>query len=218
MRGCWILNKMVLALLLTICSGGAAQVEEAVRRVGAEESLWVESAELAQRPATPSRTAPPAPRRDSKERRRPIIPRELPQEGEESEPQGLSLQAAIQRLLAANRDLIVKYQDIPKARADILSAGLIENPSVFLDGDGIPYGNYSPRRPGETSYEATFVQPFDVSGKRRQRLSVAPAPKKRWRRCSRMPFGRKSTSSTPPTSMSRRRVSTAMRCAAASPP
>ena len=62
----------------------------------------------------------------------------LPEEIEEGTTEGLSLDDALARLLATNRDLIVKYQDIPKARADILSAGLIENPAIFFDGEGIP--------------------------------------------------------------------------------
>jgi cobalt-zinc-cadmium efflux system outer membrane protein len=108
-----------------------------------------------------------------KERRRPFAPRELPEEVDDEPSDGLALEAALERLLVANRDLAVKYQDIPKARADILSAGLIENPSVFLDSEGIPYGNYSPQKPGETQYAPTIVQPFDVSGKRRKRVRVA---------------------------------------------
>lgn len=181
MRRTSTLGMMILTLALMVSRRGAAQVEEPVRCVTAAETVREGFPESERsrggplpRETRPSRTTElPRGSRGSKARRRPAGPLELPAELEKEAVEGLSLDAAIQRLLAANRDLAVKFQDIPKARADILSAGLIENPSVFLDSDGIPYGNYSPQRPGETSYEATFVQPFDVSGKRRQRLLVA---------------------------------------------
>ncbi len=99
-------------------------------------------------------------------------PRQLP--AIEQEPAGgLSLDEAIEILLQRNYDLRLKYQDIPKARADVLSAGLRNNPSMFFSSDGIPYGNYSPQRPGETDYELTLIQPTDVSGKRRRRIQLA---------------------------------------------
>lgn len=123
---------------------------------------------LAQSSRLPPRGSPP---------RTPVV-RELPEVIDEEIPGGLSLDAAIQQLVTSNRELAATYQEIPKARADILSASLIENPSVFLDAGGIPYGNYSPRRPGETEYEITAVQPFDVSGKRRNRIRVAQRAEK----------------------------------------
>lgn len=99
-------------------------------------------------------------------------PRELaPVEAEASGD--LSLDRAIELLLQRNLDLRTKSQDLPKGRADILSAGLRNNPSVFFSTDNIPYGNYSSQRPGEVDYELTLIQPADVSGKRRQRLQVA---------------------------------------------
>ncbi len=85
----------------------------------------------------------------------------------------LTLDDAIQILVRRSYDLRLKYQDIPKARADVLSAGLRNNPSAFFSADGIPYGNYSEQRPGETDYELTLVQPTDVSGKRRRRIQLA---------------------------------------------
>jgi cobalt-zinc-cadmium efflux system outer membrane protein len=134
-------------------------------------------AEEMQREALRSRPEPsslPRVPKDSKARRLPAVPLELPAEIEEDMAEGLSLDEAMQRLLVANRDLAVKYQNLPKARADILTAGLIENPAVFLDSEGIPYGNYSPQRPGQTSYGVTVIfPPLDVSGKRRKRVVVA---------------------------------------------
>jgi cobalt-zinc-cadmium efflux system outer membrane protein len=99
-------------------------------------------------------------------------PRELPLD-EEQPAGGLSLDEAIGHLLQRNYDLRVKSQDIPKARADILSAGLRNNPSVFFSADNIPYGNYSPQRPGEVDYELTLIQPSDLNNKRRRRIRLA---------------------------------------------
>jgi cobalt-zinc-cadmium efflux system outer membrane protein len=97
---------------------------------------------------------------------------ELP--GEEAEPaQGLSLDDAIERLLAANPHLAVKFQDIPQARADILTAGLRNNPFLFVSASDVPYQSYSPQRPGSTSYDLTVIQPIDVSGKHKNAILLA---------------------------------------------
>ncbi|MGH7222744.1 MAG: TolC family protein [Gemmataceae bacterium] len=99
-------------------------------------------------------------------------PREL--SALEDEPSGgLSLDDAIELLLQRNYDLRIKFQEIPKGRADVLSAGLRNNPSVFFSADNIPYGNYSARRPGDTDYELTLIQPVDINNKRRRRLQLA---------------------------------------------
>ncbi len=90
---------------------------------------------------------------------------ELVEERDEGPADGLSLEAAIDRLLSANSDLAAKYQDIPKARADVLTAGLRNDPVVFLSATAIPYGHFSVQRPGATTYDVTIVQPLDVSGK-----------------------------------------------------
>ncbi|HEY7311315.1 MAG TPA: hypothetical protein VH643_18280, partial [Gemmataceae bacterium] len=86
--------------------------------------------------------------------------------GEEEAGEGLSLEAAIERLVAVNADLAAKSQDIPKARADVLTAGLRSNPFLFVSVSNIPYGHFSPRRPASTSYDLTLIQPLDVNGKR----------------------------------------------------
>ena len=99
-------------------------------------------------------------------------PRELPAL-EEQPTGGLSLDEAVELLLQRNYDLRTKYQDIPKARADILSAGLRNNPSAFFSADNIPYGNYSNQKPGETGYELTLIQPADINNKRRRRIRLA---------------------------------------------
>ena len=71
-----------------------------------------------------------------------------------------------------------KFQEIPKAQADILSAGLRANPLVFASADGVPYGSYSPRRPGENGYSVVLIQPIDVNRKRLVRVHVAEQAKK----------------------------------------
>jgi cobalt-zinc-cadmium efflux system outer membrane protein len=98
-------------------------------------------------------------------------PRELPVRGQVGG--GLSLDEAIGLLLERSYELRIKAQDIPKARADVLSAGLRNNPSIFYSSDGIPYDRYSEERPGETAYEVTLVQPTDLNGKRRRRIQLA---------------------------------------------
>jgi cobalt-zinc-cadmium efflux system outer membrane protein len=97
---------------------------------------------------------------------------ELP--AEEEEPAGgLSLDDAIDRLLAANYNLSVKFQDIPKARAEILTAGLRNNPFLFVSASNLPYQPYSPQRPGTANYDLTFIQPIDVSGKHKNAVLMA---------------------------------------------
>jgi cobalt-zinc-cadmium efflux system outer membrane protein len=108
----------------------------------------------------------------------PNAPLELPTTGDEGPPDGLSLDLAIDRLMAANYDLRIRFQEIPKAQADILSAGLRNNPFLFVSADSIPYGGFSPQRPGATTYDITLIQPIDVSGKHRNRILVAQQAKR----------------------------------------
>ena len=77
-----------------------------------------------------------------------------------------------------NYGLRTKFQEIPKAQADILSAGLRANPLVFASADGVPYGSYSPQRPGDNSYSVVLIQPIDVNQKRKVRVLVAQQAKK----------------------------------------
>ncbi|MBX9787516.1 MAG: TolC family protein [Pirellulales bacterium] len=105
-------------------------------------------------------------------------PLEVPRPEEEGPPDGLTLDAAIERLVQANLDLQTKFQEIPKARADILSAGLRGNPLVFASADDVPYGQYSPQRPGENGYGITVIQPVDVNHKRRVRILAAQRAKR----------------------------------------
>jgi cobalt-zinc-cadmium efflux system outer membrane protein len=99
-------------------------------------------------------------------------PIELPEEEEDSSD-GLTLNAAIEQLLNASYDLAAKFQDIPKARADILSAGLRNDPVLFLSATQLPYQRYNAQRPGTPLYDITLVQPVDISGKHRASIRVA---------------------------------------------
>jgi cobalt-zinc-cadmium efflux system outer membrane protein len=100
-------------------------------------------------------------------------PSELLEERDEDAGAGLSLEEAIERLIWANADLAAKYQDIPKARADVLTAGLRNDPVVFVSASPISYGRFSVQRPGATSYDITLVQSLDVSGKHKANKRVA---------------------------------------------
>ena len=104
-------------------------------------------------------------------------PLEVPEGSDEGPPDGLTLDMAIERLAQVNYGLRTKFQEIPKAQADILSAGLRANPLVFASADGVPYGSYSPRRPGENGYSVVLIQPIDVNRKRLVRVHVAEQAK-----------------------------------------
>jgi cobalt-zinc-cadmium efflux system outer membrane protein len=126
--------------------------------------------------AAPARIAPPSirPRPET-----PIFgPLEIPAGQDEGPPNGLTLDMAIDRLVQANYGLRTKFQELPKAQADILSAGLRANPLVFASADGVPYGNYSPRRPAENGYSVVLIQPIDVNRKRLVRVHVAEQAKR----------------------------------------
>ena len=92
---------------------------------------------------------------------------------DEGPPNGITLDQAIERLVRDNPDLRTRWKQLPKAEADIITAGLRNNPFLFGDVSNVPYGNYSPQRPGEVSYEITIIQPWDVNQKRKVRICVA---------------------------------------------
>lgn len=104
-------------------------------------------------------------------------PIDLPAAEDEGPPGGLTLEGAIARLIQANPELAVKFQELPKAEADILTAGLYGNPLVLGGVDKVPYGRYSPQRPGSTGYSVSIVQPFDVNGKIPARVRLAQSSK-----------------------------------------
>lgn len=98
---------------------------------------------------------------------------EVPETEEEGPQDGLTLDMAIDRLVRSNVDLRTKSLEIPQARADVLTASLRANPLVFANASSVPYGSYSPERPGENGYSATVIYPFDLSRKRLSRTDVA---------------------------------------------
>jgi cobalt-zinc-cadmium efflux system outer membrane protein len=98
---------------------------------------------------------------------------------EEGPPGGLTLDLAIERLVAANLDLRARFHEIPKAQADILTAGLRANPLLFFDAQQVPYGNFSNRTAGgPTQYDLNINHPLDLNHKRRARLEVAHRAKR----------------------------------------
>jgi cobalt-zinc-cadmium efflux system outer membrane protein len=99
---------------------------------------------------------------------------------DEGPPNGLTLDAAIERLLQANLDLRAKYHEIPKAQADILTAGLRANPLLFFDAQRVPYGGSGGGGRGGgssvqngTEYDLNINHPLDLNGKHRARREVA---------------------------------------------
>lgn len=98
---------------------------------------------------------------------------EIPATEEEGPENGLTLDVAIERLVHSSIELRTKGMEIPQARADVLTASLRANPLVFANASSVPYGSYSPARPGENGYSATVIYPFDISHKRLSRTAVA---------------------------------------------
>jgi hypothetical protein len=96
----------------------------------------------------PAQSMPP----DTPEEDLPIAPRPVvpgPRQGKDDSAAGsLSLDDAINRLVHFNYDLRTRYQDILESRADELTASLFSPPAIFLSGHQMPYGRYSPQRPG----------------------------------------------------------------------
>jgi cobalt-zinc-cadmium efflux system outer membrane protein len=87
---------------------------------------------------------------------------------------GLTLDAAIDRMLAANPDIRALRHELTQADADVLTAGLRTNPLIYMDSQFIPYGAFTDQRPGgPTQYDVNITLPVDVSRKRQARQLVA---------------------------------------------
>jgi cobalt-zinc-cadmium efflux system outer membrane protein len=103
---------------------------------------------------------------------------------EEGPPDGLTLDAAIERLVEANLTLRAMYHEIPKAQADILTAGLRANPLLFFDAQRVPYGGGGGAARGRlsepigTEYDLNINHPLDLNHKRRARSEVAHRAKR----------------------------------------
>jgi cobalt-zinc-cadmium efflux system outer membrane protein len=98
---------------------------------------------------------------------------EIPAIADEGPANGWTLDQAIERLIQENPDLRTRSKEIPKAQADIVSAGLRNNPFLFGNVGNMPYQSYSPQRPGGVNYEVTVIQSWDVNQKRKSRILVA---------------------------------------------
>jgi outer membrane protein, heavy metal efflux system len=93
---------------------------------------------------------------------------------EEGPPDGLTLDAAIERLVVENLALRAIGWQIPAARADVITAGLRANPLLYADTQLVPYGQYNKSRSGgPTQYDVNVTHPVDYSGKRRARIAAA---------------------------------------------
>ena len=89
-------------------------------------------------------------------------------------PDGLTLDAAIERMMATNLDLNALKYELPQGEADILTAGLRANPILYMDTQFIPYGAYNNQRPvGPIQYDVNITHPLDLSHKRTSRVRVA---------------------------------------------
>ena len=98
----------------------------------------------------------------------------LPEGSDAGPPDGLTFDAALDRLIRQNLDLMARRYEIPLAQADILTAGLRANPLIYADAQLVPYGAYTPDRPGgQTQYDVNISHPVDYSHKRKYRTAVA---------------------------------------------
>jgi cobalt-zinc-cadmium efflux system outer membrane protein len=98
---------------------------------------------------------------------------------DEGPPDGMTLDAAIERYVRENLDLRARYMEIPQADADILTASLRSNPVFYADSQLVPYGQYSNARPGgQTQYDVNVSYPLDLTHKRRARTVSAQRAKK----------------------------------------
>ncbi len=94
-------------------------------------------------------------------------------------PNGMTLDQAIQRLIANNLQLLALRYEIPQARADTLTASLRSNPVFYADTQLVPYGRYSRANPGgQTQYDVNITYPIDWSRKRQARTAVATQAEK----------------------------------------
>lgn len=87
---------------------------------------------------------------------------------------GYSLDDAVQLLMDRNLDLLALKYEVPMAEADVLTAGLRANPIFYADAQLVPYGAFTPGRPGgQTQYDINITHPVDVNNKRKARMEVA---------------------------------------------
>jgi cobalt-zinc-cadmium efflux system outer membrane protein len=99
---------------------------------------------------------------------------DIPSGVDDGPADGLTFDQALEQMINQNLDLLARRYEIPSARADVLTASLRANPIFYADSQLVPYGNYSPNRPGgQTQYDVNVSHPIDFSRKRRARILVA---------------------------------------------
>ncbi len=87
---------------------------------------------------------------------------------------GLTLDAAIERMLREDPDVSPARFEVSQARADGLTAGLRANPVFYADAQLVPFGEFAQVRPGgQTQYDVNISRPLDFSAKRRARKASA---------------------------------------------
>ena len=120
---------------------------------------------------------PPRPRRPRAAIRLPQAITILSDVDDEGPDTGWAWEQAVAHLARHSRSLRAKSLEIPQARADVLTAGMLANPVITLDGQLIPYRPYnSVTNPGGPSqYDLNVLYPVDVTGKRQARIDVACA-------------------------------------------
>ncbi|QDV34317.1 TolC family protein [Tautonia plasticadhaerens] len=93
---------------------------------------------------------------------------------DEGPPDGLTLDQAVALLVRNNLTLRSRFFELPKARADILTASLYPNPLLFYDAQLVPYGNYSEEQPGgPVQHDLNIQHPIDLTNKVGARTRVA---------------------------------------------
>ena len=92
---------------------------------------------------------------------------------------GMTLDAAIERLINQNLDIEAARLEIPMAQADILTASLRANPVFYADEQLIPYGHFSFLRPGGPQQnDINITYPLDITHKRHARIETAAVARK----------------------------------------
>jgi cobalt-zinc-cadmium efflux system outer membrane protein len=136
-------------------------LDEARKRL-AEDRAGTKAQQPEPLPTGPAREPPGAAGRDSG----------IPDLDDPGPIDGLTLEAAIERMIRTNRALQTLQHEIPQARADTLTAGLRGNPLVFWGASGTPYGRFSDR-PGFREYPIIVSYLVDLTGRRKARVRVA---------------------------------------------
>ena len=100
---------------------------------------------------------------------------------DEGPENGVTLDAAIDRMMADNIDIRALRHELTQADADILTAGLRTNPLVYLDSQFIPYGSFTDATPGgPTQYDLNITYPRPRCAGQKRFSKRRPA---RQRRC-----------------------------------